>query len=138
MQQQQQQQGPHPYDQIMAAVHHFTEVNKQLYPLLKDPDLGFKNCRPKIFEATASLIGEGVMTLPDAMNGLKSLPDDPAGQKMWVMKLYSMNEQARDQMMDQYMASNPDVMSDMQNSTYDAKKNHAQHMSAMMSRYKKT
>src|SRR6516164_2374113 len=56
MQQQQQQQGPHPYDQIMAAVHHFTEVNKQLYPLLKDPDLGFKNCRPKIFEATASLI----------------------------------------------------------------------------------
>lgn len=130
------QQGlPPKYDHMMAALRHFREVNRAIEPLLKDDQLGNSNIRPKIFDAVAGLISDGVMTLPAVMNGIKTLPDDPAGQKVWLTKLYKMNQIAEDKVMDDYMASGPNVEQDIQQSTYDPDENHQQNMQGLMSRY---
>ena len=73
--------------QLIAGLHHLNAFQKQFSPILKNPDLGKSNIRPKIFDASATLIGQGIFSVPEVMNGIKDLPDDPIGQKKWLEKI---------------------------------------------------
>jgi hypothetical protein len=84
-QQQQQQQQPAPtHAQTVAAIHRFGEIKSALQPVLSDPNLGKSNIRPKLLDAASKLLGAKVLSLPEIMNKIKGLPDDPIQQKNFV------------------------------------------------------
>jgi hypothetical protein len=93
--------------QLIAGLHHLHAFQKQFSPLLKSPVLGKGNIRPKIFDAAATLIGEGIFSVPEVVNGIKDLPDDPVDQKKWLeMKLVGAS-QAEKKLISDYMAQGP-------------------------------
>lgn len=140
------QQGPQPpqqrptisHAQTVATLNHLQAFQSQFKRLAKNPKLGKENIRPEIFNATADLIGEGWITLPQVMNEIKSLPIDPPGQKKWVMQHLANTMVARSQILADHAASNPPMpsMADQQ-ARYVPKSNaHADLMSEVARNYK--
>lgn len=76
--------------QTVAALHRMHEIEKSSGRLLKDPDVGHKNIRPKVLEMGADLIGSKVMSLSELMSGIKDFPssEDALGQKKWLQRLH--------------------------------------------------
>ena len=134
-QQQQPQQPPQiSKNQVIAALHHFSAVQKQFMPLMKNPDLGKANIRPKIFDAAVALIGEGINTVPETMNGIKDLPSDPVGQKKWLEKLMMNTEMAQKKIISDYIGQGPGQEPDGPAWSMDT---HKDHMNSLMSSYKR-
>ena|ERR1700680_1179360 len=108
---QQQQQPPPPptREQIIATIKHFQAVKKQFMPIAMNTGLGKENLRPKIFDATATLLGQGIFTLPQAINGTKDLPADPPGQKKWVLQHLQNIQQAELMILDHYSSGPPEI-----------------------------
>lgn len=107
------------HDQVVAAMHYFTALDRALAPLLKDDRIGRENIRPKVFEAAASLMGEKILSLADVMNAIKTLPDDPIGQKKWVEQHLRTNALAQEKIIEDYRASeDEDWMGASQNSKW--------------------
>src|ERR1700693_2568973 len=108
---QQQQQAPAPptREQIVATIKHFQAVKKQFMPIAMNTGLGKENLRPKIFDATATLLGEGIFTLPQAINGTKDLPTDPPGQKKWILQHLQNIQQAERMILEHYSAGPPEI-----------------------------
>lgn len=123
-------------DHVIAGLHHFSAVIKQMSPLLQSPILGKGNMRPKIFDASANLIGQGIATVPEIMNGIKDLPDDALGQKKWLEKIVGNAMMAEKKLIEDYVAQGP--MADAAEEPHSwSTDNHREHMSGLMGRYKK-
>lgn len=133
-QQQGGQQGGPSYDQVQAASHYLHSVNTAIEPLIKDDMLGKENIRPKMFDVAARLIGDRIVSLPEAMNYIKTMPDNPAEQKVWLLKLYQSNKIAQDRVLDDYMASGGDPFTDKQGSAY-SQDTHGKHIKELMNHY---
>lgn len=118
--------------QLVAGLHHFGQVIKQLSPLLKNAKLGTGNMRPKIFDASANLIGEGIATVPEIMNGIKDLPDDPIGQKKWIEKTVGNAMMAEQKLISDYVAQGPGELPQHDEWTED---NHKNHMTGLLAGY---
>ena len=121
-------------DQVIAGLHHFSAVLKQMTPLLSSPVLGKGNMRPKIFDAAATLIGEGIATVPEIMNGMKSLPDDPVGQKKWIEQKISEAKMAEQKIVHDYIAQGPGEEPQGPGWSEDS---HKEHMTGLMRNYKR-
>lgn len=121
-------------EQVIAGLHHFGAVLKQFTPLLASPMLGKGNMRPKIFDASASLIGEGIATVPEIMNGIKSLPDDPIGQKKWIEQQIINAKMAEQKIVSDYVSQGPGP--EPQGPAYSSD-THKDHMSGLMSNYRR-
>jgi hypothetical protein len=79
------QQSPSPsHEQTVAALHHTSEVSKQLMSLMRDPELGKKDARSQIIDASLELVQKGLATVPAIVEQIKGLPSDPRGQLDWV------------------------------------------------------
>jgi hypothetical protein len=82
------QQGPPQpaptHEQTVAALHHTSEVTKELMTLMRDPELGKKDARSHIVGAALELVGKGLATVPAIVEQVKNLPSDPRGQLEWV------------------------------------------------------
>jgi hypothetical protein len=120
--------------QVIAGLHHFTAFDKAFSPLLKNPDLGKSNIRPKIFDASASLIGQGIFSVPEVMNGIKDLPDDPLGQKKWLEQKLASTAMAEKKIVSDYIAQGPGQ--EPQEPAWSPD-NHSDHMAGMMANYKR-
>jgi hypothetical protein len=120
--------------QVIAGLHHLTSFEKAFSPLLKNPDLGKSNIRPKIFDASASLIGQGIFSVPEVMNGIKDLPDDPLGQKKWLEQKLAGAATAEKKLVSDYVAQGPGQEPDGPAWSPD---NHSDHMAGMMANYKR-
>lgn len=129
---QQQPKAPISKEQVIAGLHHFSAVQKEFQPLLTSPLLGKGNMRPKIFDAAASLIGEGIATVPEIMNGMKSLPDDPIGQKKWILQKVSDAKMAEQKIISDYVSQGPGP--EPQGQPW-SQNNHKEHMNGLMARY---
>lgn len=106
----QQQPGQPPklsHAQTTAVLFHLQSVGKQLQRLATNPGLGKENIRPAIFDATADMLGQGLFTLPQLMNEIKSLPTDPPGQKKWVMQHLQNIPLAMHQVLDDHRQTAP-------------------------------
>lgn len=128
------QQRPRPsMDEMLAALHYFSEVNKAIKPILDNDKLGKSNVRPMVFDAAASLIGNRVLKLPEVMTVMKTFPESPGEQKAWLMKLYKSNEMASHIVMDDY-AQSGDPINDMQGSKWSGD-THLDHMGTFSGKY---
>lgn len=96
-QQQQQQQSPPQlsHAQLVAGLHKFGEIKAAMLPVISDPKLGKVNIRPKLLDATSKLLMNKTLTLPEIMNRIKDLPDDPQKQKAFVDQIYTSSDQAQ-------------------------------------------
>ena len=103
-------------------------------PLLSSPVLGKGNMRPKIFDAAATLIGEGIATVPEIMNGMKSLPDDPLGQKKWILQKVADAKMAEQKIISDYISQGPGPEPEGPAWSED---NHKDHMSGLLAGYKR-
>lgn len=90
----QQQPAPTP-GQTAAALHHFSEIKSMLKPIMADPNLGKTNIRPKLLDSMSKLLASRALSLPQVMNAVKSLPDDPVEQLKFVQKVYQDNDAAQ-------------------------------------------
>lgn len=91
-----QQQQPQPTaGQTAAAVHRFGEIKQAMRGVMGDPNLGKTNIRPKLLDAASKLLASKVVSLPEIMNAIKGLPDDPFAQRNFVDKLYTNADQAQ-------------------------------------------
>lgn len=120
--------------QLIAGLHHLNAFQKQFSPLLKNPELGKSNVRPKIFDASAALIGQGIFSVPEVMNGIKDLPDDPLGQKKWIEKKLSDTMLAEKKMVSDYIGQGPGQEPEGPEWSPD---NHTEHMAGLMGNYKR-
>lgn len=131
---QQPQQQPRPTrDQTIAGLHHFSAIQKQFGPLLKNTGLGQSNMRPKIFDAAANLVGEQVVSVPEVMNAIKDLPDDPIGQKKWVEHMVGTAAMAQKKLISDFMQNGEDTG---EPSAWSAD-SHRDHVKGLMAHYKR-
>lgn len=119
--------------QTIAALHRFGEIEKASSKLLKDPDVGRKNIRPKVLEMGADLIGSRVLSLAEFMSGIGNFPsaDDMLGQKKWLEKLRDTNIQGQMSVLQDH-ANAPPEAADAAQWTPDS---HAEHMGALINKY---
>ena len=120
--------------QLIAGLHHLSSFTKQFSPIMKNPDLGQKNIRPKIFDASATLIGQGIFSVPEVMNGIKDLPDDPLGQKKWLETKLSGVMMAEKKLISDYIAQGPGQEPEGPEWSQDT---HKDHMGGLMGNYKR-
>jgi hypothetical protein len=128
------QQRPMPtHAQVVAGLHRFHEIELASGRLLKDPDVGRKNIRPKVLEMGADLIGRRVMSLPEFMTGIKDFPsaEDMLGQKKWLEKLFQSNVQGQVSLLQDH-ANAPPEGPDAAQWTPDS---HSEHMAGLISKY---
>jgi hypothetical protein len=120
--------------QLQAGLHHLEAFQKVLSPLMNSPDTGTKNIRPKIFDASATLIGQGIFTVPEVMNGIKDLPEEPLGQKKWLQQKLTEAMLAEKKLIHDYIAQGPQQQPDQSEWSQDS---HKEHVSGLMENYKR-
>ena len=119
--------------QVIAGLHHLSAFAKQFSPILKSPEIGKSNIRPKVFDASATLIGQGIFSVPEVMNGIKDLPDDPLGQKKWLEQKLSGVAMAEKKLVSDYIGQGPGPEPQGPDWSPD---NHIEHMTGLMANYK--
>jgi len=120
--------------QVIAGLHHLDAVQKAVSPLLRNPALGKSNIRPKLFDAMATLIGQGTMTVPEVINGIKDLPDDPFEQKKWLEQKMMQTAQAEQKLISDYIAQGPGP--EPQGPEWSPE-THKDHMAGLLGNYKR-
>lgn len=130
----QQRQGAITKQQVIAGLHHLGAFQKQFGPLLKNPGIGKTNIRPKIFDAAASLIAERTYTVPEVMNGIKDLPDEPLEQKKWLETKLANAAMAEKKLVADYIAQGPGAEPDGPDWSLDS---HRDHIGGLMGNYKR-
>lgn len=95
-QQQQQQQAPDAPNsaQTVAALRHFDAVKGELAVLLKNPDLGKANLKGAVIDGVSKLVGERILSAPQAVAQLSQVPEDPLAQRKWVTQQMQQVTQA--------------------------------------------
>jgi hypothetical protein len=102
------------------------------------PEFGKSNVRPAVMDAASKLLGSKLLSLPEIMNSLGELPDDPLKQKEAIQGIYNTAQQAEAHVLDSHGAAiasgklPPDG-----GPQYDAG-SHEQHMTGLMSHYKRS
>jgi hypothetical protein len=120
--------------QLIAGLHHLSSFQKEFAPLLKSDEIGKTSIRPKIFDASAALIGQGIFSVPEVMNGIKDFPDDPADQKRWLQIKLGSVAQAEKKLVSDYISQGPGPEPDGPEWSLD---NHKTHMTDLMRNYKR-
>ena len=120
--------------QVIAGLHHLGAFQKQYGPILKSPEIGKKNIRPKIFDASATLIGQGIFSVPEIMNGIKDLPSDPVDQKKWLEAKLMAAQQAEQKLVSDYVKQGPGPEPEGPDWSEDT---HKDHMTGLMGNYKR-
>lgn len=95
------------HEQTSAALWHLHEVQRYLEPLLHRPGTGKENMRPAIWDAVSKMLADGLFTLPQLMEQLKTLPPDPRGQKQWIVQHVMHARQAQMQILNDHRQTNP-------------------------------
>ena len=130
---QQQRLAPAPTKaQTVAAVHRFSEIKAALKPVRDDPNLGTKNIRPKLLDAASELLASKVLSLPEIMNAIKGLPDDPMQQKKFVDQIYGTADQAQAMVLQHHRSAQ---VPDDPNAAQWSPDNHADQMAGLMRQY---
>ena len=117
--------------QLIAGLHHLSSFANAMQPVLRSPDLGKSNIRPKLFDALAHLIGSQIFTVPEVMNGIKDLPNDPIQQKKWLEQKMMQVAQAEQKIVSDYVAQGPGA----ENPVEWTQDTHRDHMTGLMGNY---
>ena len=90
-----QAQAPAPnHQQTVAALRHFSAIEKELTVLLADPSLGKSDLKSKIQDGAVGLVKDGILTPVQAVTMLGTVPDEPFKQKQWLETHFQQATQA--------------------------------------------
>jgi hypothetical protein len=121
--------------QATAAVRRLTAVQNAMREVMQSPGYGRTNIRPTLLDAASKLIGSRLISLPQVMNSISGVPDDPVAQKEFVSNIYNSAQRAAASVLDHHGAAvatgklPPDG-----GDKYDPD-NHEQHFNGAMSHY---
>lgn len=123
--------------QTTAAVHRFSAIQSAMRMVMEDPDFGKSNIRPVLLDEASKLLGSKLLSLPEVMNSIKDLPDDPIQQKTFVQNIFNSAQQAEASVLDHHGAAiaSGKLPADGGES-YDPG-NHERHMDGLLSQYKR-
>lgn len=125
------------HEQVVAAMHRFGAVERQMKKVMASPEFGKANIRPKLFDAAADLLGMRVLTLPELMNAIKNLPPDPTQQKAFVENIHNNARAAQMKVLGDYrqatLGAEPEA-ADFKSGWSDD--THGDHFASMMGQYK--
>ena len=132
-------QKPAPtHAQTVAALMHLSAVQEML-GLTQLPELGKANIRPEIYDATAELMAQGLVTLPQVMTEIRNIPADPPGQRTWVTTHLRNIALAKEQILSdhaQAFPGNGDVQSEMASiPPQDQSVSHVDNMKSIVNHY---
>ena len=63
--------------QATAAVRRLTAVMNAMREVMQSPGYGRTNIRPVLLDAASKLLGSRLLSLPEVMNSIGGVPDDP-------------------------------------------------------------
>jgi len=102
------QQQPQPAPtraQTTAAVQRFSAIQNAMRSVMQDPAFGKENVRPEVMDAASKLLGSKLLSLPEVMNSISSLPDDPIKQKAFIEGIFNSARTAESQVLDHHGAA---------------------------------
>jgi hypothetical protein len=123
--------------QTVASLAHFHAIQSELDGLLKNPDLGKSSIKSAIIEGATKLVAQRILTPGDAVAQLGQVPDDPLGQKKWVMSTLQQAFQASNAVLAHRQAAVASGAAPPEdpNAAYSAD-NHIGHMAGVMAHYR--
>jgi hypothetical protein len=80
--------------QATAAVRRLSAVQESMRVILQNPDLGRTNVRPAIMDQASKLLSARVLSLPEVMNAIGKVGDDPLAQKSMIAGIFNQATQA--------------------------------------------
>lgn len=90
-----QQPAPAPtHVQTVAALRHFSAIQKQLELALKDPDLGKSSVKDKVIDGMTTLVADRIIPPGQAVSQLATFPERPFDQRTWLIQHYQQTQQA--------------------------------------------
>lgn len=123
--------------QTTAAVQRFSAIQSAMRSVMEDPAFGKSNVRPAILDAGSKLLGSKLMSLPEVMNALKDVPEDPIEQKQFVQGIFNKAQQSEASVLDHHGAAIvAGKLPPNGGDEYDAGQ-HDQHMSGLMGHYQR-
>ena len=120
--------------QATAAIKRFTAVQSAMRDLLQNPDLGRTNIRPAIMDQASKLLSTRVLSLPEVMNAIGKVGDDPLAQKSMVAGIFNQAQQAEFAVLAHHTAAVAMGMVPRGGEKYQAA-DHDRHMSGLLGHY---
>jgi hypothetical protein len=89
------QPAPAPtHGETVAALRHFDAIAGEMRALLSSPGVGQSNLKGKIIDAVTKLVQNRILSAPQAVDQLGSVPEAPFQQKQWLLNHYQQSVQA--------------------------------------------
>ncbi len=120
--------------QTTAAVKRFTAVANAMRTVLANPDLGRRNIRPAILDQASKLMASRVLSLPEVMNAIGKVSDDPLEQKSMVVGIFNQAQQAESNVLAHHALAVATGRVQRGGEKYRAD-DHDRHMSALLAHY---
>lgn len=93
--------------QALAALRHFAAIEQAISGLARDPALGKSSIKKQIVDAIAGLVANRIMSAPQAVQELSSVPERPFDQKQWLAQQFIAARQTRAQVAMDYARAHP-------------------------------
>jgi hypothetical protein len=124
--------------QTTAAVQRFSAIQAAMRSVMEDKDFGRANVRPAVMDAASKLLGSKLLSLPEIMNSIGDLPDDPIEQKAFVQNIFNQAKTAEASVLDHHGAAiAAGMLPPNGGPDYDAGA-HEQQMNGLMSHYQRS
>ena len=91
--------------QATAAVRRLNAVMSAMRNVMQAPGYGRTNIRPVLLDQASKLIGSRLLSLPEVMNSISGVPDQPVEQKEWVANTYMNAQRAAASVLDHHGAA---------------------------------
>lgn len=124
--------------QTTAAVQRFGAIQSAMRSVMEDPAFGKSNVRPAVLDAASKLLGTKLLSLPEIMNAIGDLPDDPLEQKQAIQKIYNDAKMAESNVLDHHGAAVAAGMLPPNGGEDYDQGNHETHMNGLMGHYQKS
>lgn len=93
------------HQQTVAALRHFSAIEKELTSILKDPDLGKADLKSKVQDGTVKLVAAGILTPAQGVSQLLTFPSRPYDQKTWLENHFQQATQAATTVLSHHQAA---------------------------------
>ena len=91
--------------QTTSAVRRLNAVMSAMRNVMQAPGYGRTNIRPVLLDQASKLIGSRLLSLPEVMNSISGVPDQPVEQKEWVANTYMNAQRAAASVLDHHGAA---------------------------------
>lgn len=120
--------------QATAAVKRFGAVADAMRTVMANPDLGRRNIRPAILDQASKLMSARVLSLPETVQAIGKVTDDPLAQKSLVAGIFNQAQQAEAAVLAHHTAAVATGMVQRGGEKYQAA-DHDRHIQSLLAHY---